>query len=368
MADVPPGLFAVERRLDTIGVVVGSASSAGMAWLRRHPSVADLQADTPVHSQLVQVAKVTRAAVAWSYGALGAGVRVAVLDTGVDATHPALAGKVLAQHCFAGPGTGGCPPWGQAEADAAPDGNGHGTHVASIIAGAAGAVTPGLAPASELVAVRVLGKNGKGTTADVVAALDWVGARAAKWNVRVINLSLGSDAVYAGSCGGKDPATTKAVAVLRTKGVAVVVASGNGGALAGLSAPACVPGAIAVGASYDTAAGSGQWPGLCTDKTTGTRRIACFTNRGPRLDIVAPGAWTLAAKMGGGVTEMAGTSQAAPVVAAAAALLAGCKPTLSPSAIRSVLVGTGRTVTDASTGLSFRHLDIGAAAAAVCGP
>ncbi|MGZ5406878.1 MAG: S8 family serine peptidase, partial [Aeromicrobium sp.] len=147
-----------------------------------------------------------KAETAWA-SAVGNGVTVAVVDTGVQSSHPDLSGKVLSGYDVVAPGT------------AATDQNGHGTHVAGIVAAVAGNARgiAGLARGSKILPVRVLDSNGDGDTADLAEGIRW----AANHDAKVINVSLES--------AQSDPATQSAVAYAVSKNVVVVAAAGNNG-------------------------------------------------------------------------------------------------------------------------------------------
>jgi hypothetical protein len=149
-------------------------------------------------------------------------------------------------------------------------------------------------------------------------------------------------------------------------GVTITGASGNTGHTATMTAPACNTGVIAVGATYDSdlgyqpesggtyqALGGNPWP-ACSDTTTDTNTIACFTSTaGERLDLLAPGSQIVSTGVGTNSSMFRGTSQAAPGVAGLAALMLECNPMLTPSEILDVLKKTGTPVMDPRTGMSY---------------
>src|ERR1041384_5741700 len=149
----------------------------------------------------------------------GKGVTVAVIDSGIDQTHAALRGRVVASRDF----TGGGGPGGV-------DGFGHGTHVAGII-GAQRFATPdgkdyrGIAPDVQLVDLRVLDDTGSGSVADVVEAIDWAVANRERYKIRVINLSLGAPVLQP----YRDDPMCEAVERAVRAGIVVVAAAGNNG-------------------------------------------------------------------------------------------------------------------------------------------
>lgn len=358
-----PGDLLVTRRYGLLPALAGRVTPRGLAHLRSQAEVTDIEADRLVQTDTLPARIVQATAAHTQRGLTGQGVRVAVLDSGVDAAHPDLAGRVDAQHCFA---QGGCPPLGKTEGTLATDQNGHGTHVASLLLGAGKVAPVGVAPGARLVAVRVLGPKGTGPTSDVLAGLDWLAQQAVPLGVRVLNLSLGGQTTYAGTCDAKDTATAKAVQLLRKKGVAVFAAAGNDAAVAGLSSPACLSGVTSVGATYSASYGPQTFPGLCADAKSGSTMLACFSNRSAGLDLVAPGAFLTGAAPGGGKAVMAGTSQATPIAAGVATLLVGCKPSLGPDALQAVLQQTGKPVLDPVSGHVFALVQALDAAKVAC--
>ena len=210
----------------------------------------------------------------------GKGVKVAVIDTGIDYTHPELTGQV----------DGGYSAITKTEnpADYADD-NGHGSHVAGTIAAHKdGKGVVGVAPGARLYAVKVLDADGSGNLSDVIDGIVW----AAKNHMDVANMSLGAPV--------DSEAMKRAVRFARGSGVVVVAAAGNSGGSVGF--PGAYEDVIAVAASD------------FQDK------LASFSSRGPEVDFIAPGVDILSAKMGGGFASYSGTSMASPHVAGLAAL------------------------------------------------
>jgi subtilisin family serine protease/methionine-rich copper-binding protein CopC len=276
-------------------------------------------------------------------GYLGTGTAVAVLDTGVDYSRTAFGScskpggscKVAYARDFA------------ADDGTRDDSSYHGTNVAGIVLS--------VAPGTRIIALDVFRSDGLTTSAEISAALDWLVGNQAAYDIRAVNLSLGGGA-YAGSC-APDPGFDAALAV----GITPVVAAGNSGSSSGIAWPACVPGAISVGAVYDADLGSRSYS-VCSDGTTTADKIACFSQSGSNLTMLAPGSRITAAGL-----SMAGTSQATPHVAGAAAVLAAASPSASQSGIRAALAESGRAIKDPRNGLTRRRLDLGAAVAAVTG-
>lgn len=224
----------------------------------------------------------------------GEGVKVCVIDTGVDTTHPDLAGNVK----------GG---WNAiAKSADYKDDNGHGTHVTGTIAalGKDGGVI-GVAPAADVYAVKVLDSNGNGSYDDVIAGMQW----AVENHMQVASLSLGADK-------GND-SLAAAVAAMAKAGVVLVAAAGNSGGA--VSYPAAYPGVVAV-AAMDS-----------------NNQVASFSSRGPQVSVIAPGVAIKSTYMGGGYQTMDGTSMATPHVSGLAALAIAAKRLSAPDAVLSAL-------------------------------
>jgi subtilisin family serine protease len=226
----------------------------------------------------------------------GGGVIVAVIDTGVDATHPDLAGKVLPEIDLL-PGV-------------TPDAmdNDHGTRVASLIAASINAVgMAGVAPDVQILPVAALDPSGIGDSSTVARAI----IAAADAGAKVINLSLGGP--------DPDPVLDRACVYAYTKGSILVAAAGNSYQFGNeVQYPAASPNVVAV-ASVDS-----------------TATPSAFSNTGPHIDLAAPGQDVLAAIHGAGYDRQSGTSFAAPHVAGTLALVAAANPALSAAQVVSV--------------------------------
>lgn len=224
-------------------------------------------------------------------GADGRGVLVAVVDSGVDATHPDLAGRVrIGPDLVDGRGAGKDP-------------NGHGTHLAGLIVAARGngIGIAGAAPGAEVLSVRVLDDERAGTTAGAARGIDAAVAAGA----RVVNVSLGPSPEILDLLGLFDP-FAQALQRAVDAGVVVVAAAGN------QSLPLCAQPPLVTGL-------------LCVEALDRDGRRASYSNYGLRVDVVAPGGEPdlalISTAPGGGYETLAGTSQAAPLVSAAAATL-----------------------------------------------
>lgn len=304
------------------------------------------------------------------YPYTGTGYAVAIIDTGVDYNHAALGGG-WGNRVIAG--------WDFVNNDGNPmDDHGHGTHVAGIIAGN-DATYGGIAPNANIVALKVLGADGSGNFGNVEAALQWVLANRALYNIVAVNMSLG-----AGNF-SYNPYTflEDELASLSNQGVFIAVASGNSfysyNSTPGVAYPAISSNVVAVGAVWDANVGSVTWSSGARDFTTAPDRITSFSQRGVALDLVAPGAFITAAARGGGFVTMAGTSMASPMVAGAALLIHQALDAIGQSGaanqayILALLKANGVTVHDGddendnvvNTGLSFSRINLYAAMAAI---
>ena len=257
----------------------------------------------------------------------GAGVGVAVLDTGVDLSHPDLQPVVNGKTCVKGTKN-------------AADDNGHGTHVAGTIAARDNAIgVVGVAPAASIYAVKVLNRNGTGAWSGVICGIDWVTANASK--IQVANMSLGSTGAATPSnadcTNSNNDALHMAICRSVKAGVTYVVSAGNSAADTGGFVPAAYEEAIAVSAlaDFDGAAGGGA-PATCRADVDDT--LADFSNFGATVDIAAPGVCIQSTTRGGGYGLNSGTSMAAPHVAGAAALQKASNPAATPADVRAALI------------------------------
>lgn len=210
----------------------------------------------------------------------GAGVTVAVLDTGIDETHPDLADAIDEARDFTRARSG------------ASDRVGHGTHVAGTIGARQNELgVVGVAPECRLLVAKVLGDDGSGSAASVVAGIDWACEQAAD----VLSLSLGSP----------EPSREIQAAIERAAaaGKIVLCAAGNEGRENAVNYPARWPETIAIGA---------------VDRHG---RLAPFSSRGPEVDLCAPGEDVLSTYLRGGYAKLSGTSMAAPFVSGVVALM-----------------------------------------------
>jgi subtilisin family serine protease len=313
----------------------------------------------------------------WANGVTGDGQVVAVLDSGVDTSHPFLAGKVIEEACFSV--NANCPNGATTMTGSgsgvyctyAPDGCRHGTHVAGIAAGQ-GSTFSGVGKGASIMSVQVFSRF-MGTTncgagenpcalssfSDQIKGLERVFALRATHNISSVNVSIGGGRFF-NTCDTSTavPAAAYKAAIdnLRSVNIPTMIASGNEGLTNSVAFPACISSAVSVGS------------------TTKSDTISSFSNSASFLSILAPGSSITSSvppALSGGQQFAAfnGTSMAAPHVAGAWALLKQQNPTASVSSILSALQSTGTPVTDTRIGggVTKRRINI-ASAAAVLNP
>ncbi|WP_105971687.1 S8 family peptidase [Streptomyces geranii] len=298
-----------------------TGGSGGNGTARSAARVEKIWLDGKVEAALDRSTAQIGAPEAWAAGYDGKGVKVAVLDTGVDGTHPDLRGRIDAARNFS-------------ESADTVDRVGHGTHVASTVAGSgakSGGKYKGVAPGARLISGKVLDDSGYGEESGIIAGAQWAVAQGAK----VINLSLG------GPDGpGDDPLEQAVNELSASSGALFVIAAGNDGPAAGtVGSPGSAAAALTVGA-------------VDRDDT-----MADFSSRGPtadgslKPDITAPGVDIVAAKAAEGTegdpaadgyVSMSGTSMATPHVAGAAAILAQRHPDWTGERLKAALTGSAK--------------------------
>lgn len=307
----------------------------------------------------------------WDLGYNGYGRTLAVLDSGVDRAHPALAGRVRAEACFSTPGladdgvstyTSLCPG-GTATATGFGSGAdcpttltncGHGTLIAGTIA-ARDLVYRGVAPGARLVAVQIFVRvdgplcNNLGfrnpcvvtRTSDQIAALEYIYDARAQHQTDAVVLSVGAELWGSeAECDAANPARKAAADLLVNAGIPVFSPTGNGGADGLILAPACISSVIGVGA------------------VNNQDGVAAFSNTAPFMDFYAPGKAIRSTYPGGGFRNQDGTSMAAPQAAAVYALLRAATPDMTAAQRLDVLRATGVPIT---LGYSIPRVDIRAA-------
>ena len=355
------------HRRDLLGSVALELTKAEFEALKRDSSLAHISRDLPVTANMAITNKVTLADKVWqgtsgllgllgTPGYNGTGINVAVIDSGI-APHSAIGSRVLARVNFVSsePGVVGDP-------------FGHGTHVAGMIGGSGSAAkyvtsaySGGSAPGVKFVDIRVLGRTGVGYTSEVIAGIDWAIANRTRYNIRVLNLSLGHPVAESSETDPLCHAVERAV----DAGIVVVASAGNYGLtptgapiLGGVTSPGNSPYAITVGA-VDTKGTVDRYDDV----------IAPYSSRGPtrfdwtvKPDVVAPGTrivsleaagsyiaatyptWHIAGSGLNAYNRLSGTSMSTAVVSGGVALLLDAYPGLSPAQVKLLLQSGARFV------------------------
>ncbi|MBF0525946.1 MAG: S8 family serine peptidase, partial [Deltaproteobacteria bacterium] len=384
IAAVPSNDFSIKRMYRNFPGLAGTATLQGIKALAAMDEVSAVEEDEIVFPHLRQGIPLIKADKFQAAGYRGAGVAVAIVDTGVDYTHPKLGGgnfpnaKVIGGYNF-----------GDLNNDPM-DCQGHGTACAGISAGDPGDegdYIGGVASEAKIYALKIIeGCEGSAVTSGIVDAWDWCVTHKndnPAYPIMVISTSFGGS-YYTSSCDQDRPAFATAASSAVANGITVFASSGNEGYCDGMGGPACITKVISVGAVYD--ADIGRSPGYCIkeqsciksastgctsgwtcrDETTAADKVACFSNSANFLSILAPSrnAYTTGlVSQGGYKATFGGTSAACPYAAGAAVLLqcyykATTGAFKSPAEIKNELVSTGKPILDAKSGLTTPRVNL----------
>ncbi|HEX7138409.1 MAG TPA: S8 family peptidase [Vicinamibacterales bacterium] len=366
-AVLPPEFKKFDRghNLDIINGKALELPNHVIQKLAAYPGVFQIHYDRPTQSHNYRTAVTVGARTVQDFfGYTGAGVGVAVIDTGITAWHDDLVNKTSKVYPYGNQRVskfvdfvnGGTQPY---------DDNGHGSHVAGTILGNgydSNGEKSGIAPGASLVSLKVLDQNGAGTISNIIAALNWVAVNASTYNIRVVNLSVGAG-IYESFW--TDPLTLAAKA-LTDRGITVVAAAGNMGKdangqlqLGAITAPGNAPWVLTVGASSTMGT-----------LTRADDQMADYSSSGPtaidfvaKPDLVAPGTGTVSLAVPGSLfyttkvasllagtlnlgvkpyLALSGTSMSAPVVSGTVALMLQANPNLTPNLIKAILQYTAQ--------------------------
>jgi serine protease AprX len=357
----------IRRRLEIINGHAVQLPNRVIKLLADHPAIQSIHYDRPTGGEMNRTAVTVGArAVQFEYGYTGAGVGVAVIDSGVTSWHDDLAGAATGLiRTKDGKRVPEFIDFVNGLGSTSYDDNGHGTHVSGVINGngddSLGAYA-GIAPQAHVIGLKVLDAHGSGVISDVIAALKWVYDNRTGYNIRVVNLSVGAAVTESYNT---DPLTL-AVKRVVDAGVVVVCAAGNLGKNAldqiqygGITAPANAPWVLTVGASSHEGT-----------VTRGDDVVAGYSSRGPtaidfqaKPDIVAPGTgivsladrssllyvtksqYLLQGSEGNPdrmYLSLTGTSMAAPAVAGTVALMMQANPSLTPNMVKAIVQYTAQ--------------------------
>ena len=374
-----PAVVAAKAKLFTrLPLIALETDADSLITLQQDDDVVAVFEDQLHSMSLASSGQVIGSDVAHAGGQTGAGTYVAILDTGVNTAHEFFRDKDIEEACFSttyapAGATTTCPGGSDVQFGAgaatpcSAGGCDHGTHVAGIAAGDGRSVgqPSGVAPDANLIAIQVFSYFPSGVaayTSDIVQAMEYVFdlKNLQGLNVAAVNLSLGGDpestAYACDTNGGSSSPEKMAVDLLRSSGIATVAAAGNSAAVSGISSPACVSSAIAVGA------------------TTDSDVIASYSNRGSWLGLMAPGSSirssTAAPSTYGNKN---GTSMATPQVTGAIALLksaadaGGIVGSDDVGRLLATLTKTGPVIFDSATVLEYPRLQVDSALAEIEG-
>ncbi len=347
--------------IEGLPYAVVEVDQAGLESLEASGQVLSVEEDVIEEAFLQDSVPLIEAPSAWSAGYTGQGQTIAILDTGVDTSHGAFAGRITAEACFSSTSQANnsvsvCPNGQGSQTGAGAGVNcstsirgcDHGTHVAGIAAGKSPNLR-GVAPDAKIIAIQVFSRfnnpaNCRGRApcvltyrSDQIRALQHVSSLAGRFDIAAVNMSLGGGKSTT-ACDG-DP-RKPVIDQLRNLGIATAIASGNDGFKDGVSLPGCISSAVTVGS------------------TTKADKISVFSNSAQMVDLLAPGGSIRAAVPGGGFGVKSGTSMATPHVAGAFAVLAEKTPSASVTAIENELKTKGKPITDTRNNITKPRINL----------
>jgi len=358
---VSPSSVKVDVRYESISGFSAEVTGEGISQLALHPYVRSIVPDVPVTHHRVEGAALMGVPAVHTRGQRGAGVTVAVIDDGVDFTHPELGNSAFPNSVVIGgydfefrvedPSPVIDRSTGKPES--------HGTSVAAIIAGRGSSGNgAGMAPEAKIVGLRST------SYAEVISALDWVVTNHTRFTpaIRVVNMSIGFDGLgfFTSNCDNDTNATPmrEVVGRLTALKIATVGSSGNEAKTNSIQIPGCITQVISVGAVYDAVLGSAQFSD-CSDSTTAADQVTCYSNSASYLQLLAPSHLAKTAQAGGGYTpDFGGTSAAAPYTAGTMALLMSAFPGKNVSEYLGVMRQTGKSIRDPKSGFSTPRVDV----------
>ena len=350
--------FELIHQYEFVPALAGFLTPEGINILANHPMVASIQIDEEGTGGLAEARTIIDANhVPPSFGINGEGQRVAVVDSGVDLAHPYLQDDINNFGvCYT---FQDCEPGNVSQSGNADDENGHGTAVAGIVTSSS-PTHPGIAPGVVIVPVRVLDRNNTGFLSDWISGLNWIITNQGGLGVDVVVIAIQTQATFGSPCDAIYPSLANPVNTLvNAMNIPVVSITGNYGLANVITSPGCLSNAVAVGATYDY---NGVFAETGCADTAVIDKVACFSNGGVLVDLVAPGAIIHAPNMFTNAdSPWSGTSAAAPMVAATMAMMRQIDNNLSQAQMVGILQQTGRPVVDPRNGLTYRRINASAA-------
>ncbi len=351
--------FELRFKYQVVHALAGSITSSGLDKLKDHPLVESIEPDewhaapnsqSRIRAQLTESVPLINATAAHSKGITGTGVVAALVDSGVDFTHPDLQDSRVAEKCFEGCTQG---------PDKAPDDCNHGTPAAGIITSNGTVAPKGVAPNAKIVAVKVFAWDGSqcgGFDSAVLFGIDWVIQTKSTYGTSIMIVNH-QGRLYSVECDNNEGGYRDAINRAKANGIVTIAPTGNHGSATSISTPGCLRNVISAAVAYDANIGSISYPGICADSTTFADKVTCYSNTNAYADVVAPAQTATTTRAGGGTTNFGGTSAAAPMATALAALMKQANPSISPDGIMSILKSSGVAVTDTKNNLTFPRVD-----------
>ncbi|VVB60703.1 Subtilisin-like serine protease [uncultured archaeon] len=355
------------KQLQNSNFLVAEVPLGKIKSIASDENVEYIEEDKIMHAFLSESVPLIGANTVWGKQILGenitgAGTSVCIIDTGVDYTHPDLGNCTQSQ--FLG---GNCSKviggYDFVNSDEDPrDDNGHGTHVAGIVA--ANGTLKGVAPDAKIVAIKALDSYGGGYESDIISGIDWCILNSTKFNISVISMSLGSNITYTSYCDNNEQPFRDAINAAVAQNISVVVATGNDRNTTAIAAPACIQNATRVTAtdkndSYayfaDRAA---SFPDILAAPGVNINSTMLSTNKLPEC---------ASSQL---YCVLSGTSMSAPHVSGAIALLSQAYRNTynsgqTPAYFKNLLNSTGKQISDAGTGMGFSRINVSAAYSAI---
>lgn len=363
--------FKVRHNYRNFAGFAGKVTAQGLEALKKDPRVQAIEQERILEPHLAQgIALMNGMTYRAQY--TGKGISIAICDTGIDTSHPALGGggfpnsKVIGGYDF-----------GDSDSDPRPNTQAHGTCCAGIAAGNLGSVGDyigGVAPEAKLYSLKIsYGTGGSATSAAMIGAWDWCVTH--QWDdpanpIMVVSTSFGGGS-YTSYGDSASPGMTSAAQNAVAAGITIFASSGNDATPNAIAWPACISSVISVGAVYD-ADFSGLGYSNCSDVPARRDHVTCYSNAASFLSLLAPSHMATTTDLRGSAgydpgdytTSFGGTSAACPYAAGAAASLQSAAKALTgkyltPAQIRSTLQTTGDPVLDTRNNLVKPRINLG---------